>query len=203
MSTTQSENIELKSYIYSPPKSPSIPIAPKTLPRPKPDTLSQSNSDNNKSAVAQHTSKAFAGNVLVNRNPILKGKKPATSTQSAVSINPLSSKNGVYIGDIVKQQLEGITNYSKLMREDLQTYKQDALIEMTEGAVFSQDYLDLKESRTASVDCGENSKKVLATISGLMGGSIRCRQFNNVDQFIQNRLNNRTKEKSNNTEENQ
>jgi hypothetical protein len=87
---------------------------------------------------------------------------------------------------MVAKHLQGIqSDYSQQQALERRQQKISPTIN-TETAVDT--FLPLEIAPTVTVDCGNSAKKVLANISTVTGGRVKCRTSNQFQSFIDKRL---------------
>ncbi|WP_156896378.1 hypothetical protein [Aestuariibacter salexigens] len=83
-----------------------------------------------------------------------------------------------------KQALNALSN-----RESQQYKQRKNTLRLPESSVRSAEEQHLIGPDIKEVDCGNAGKQALAMFSGLVGGTVRCREYADIDRFIDARVN--------------
>lgn len=113
--------------------------------------------------------------------------KPIVITSESDSSKPIVvSSSDQKLGKLVKRHLKNYhTSYSQQQAQEYRTLQTSPVIDTVNA--LNTTSIDLKRP-VVKVDCNNTGIQVLATISGLMNGTVKCGSNNNFQFYIDQRL---------------
>ena len=198
---TVNKELPLKSYIFIPKPLPDVS---------KPPEIQQSNSDLKISAIEQNVvlekikmiksaepvnqADSIAHSTLIEQTPIsdLQAKNEPKEVRIVVSNSKnsettiMSDIDAKYKTLISKHLANYHSNYSEQQAQEYRTLKKSPIIDTTNSTNTNEMVL---EAPIVSVNCNNTGTQVVALISGLMNGTVKCERNNSFQGYIDQRLN--------------